>query len=219
MPLIRERATTGALHEERPELLIFCGIVGILGNLAPLVAMVLAVPIAQHDFIGDTISDLGRGPHAWIMDTGFYCGAAGMLALSIGAAHLHLGRHAWSAGLIALALLALVITLLGVWDQIVPETQADNATVHTRITYFLGPLYLVGPLLMAPGIARVSRAFAVAFVGSAIGWIVFAIAFKLAPDSFDGLLEKIAVAATLFWTLPLATILLQRGYARAGSGG
>lgn len=199
-----------ALHEERPELLLFAGIVGLIGNIAPIVAMVAAVPIAQHDFVGDTISDLGRGPHKWIMDTGFYFGAAGLLALAIGSAHYHLGRTAWSAGVFCLAFLALTITLLGLWDRLSTPSE-DEWTWHVWLTFVLGPLYLAGPLLMAKGAARVSRTLAVAFVASAVLWIVFATAFKLAPDSYDGLLEKIAVAATLLWTLPLSFVLLRRG--------
>lgn len=203
-----------ALHEMRPELLVFCGLVGIIGNLGPIVAMSLSVPVARHDFFGDTISDLARGPYAYIMDTGFYFGAAGMLALAIGAAHYHLGRWAWSASLFCLAFLALVITLLGVWDNITPE--GDGMTVHTRITFALAPLYLAGPLLMAKAIGRVSGALSVAFIASAALWIIFAAAFKLAPDHIDGFLEKIAVASTLIWTLPLSVVLFRAGRREIG---
>lgn len=198
-----------ALNELRPELLIFCGIVGALGNIAPLFALLAAVPFAEHDFLADTISDLGRGPHKWIMDTGFYLGAAGMLALSIGTAHYHIGRILWSAGVFTLALLALVITLLGLWDDLVAAK--SGMTVHVWLTFLLGPLYLVGPLMMAGAVARISRTFSAAFIVSALLWIGFATAFKFAPDSYDGALEKIAVTATLIWTLPLAWLLWQKG--------
>jgi hypothetical membrane protein len=206
----RVRETSGAIHEERPELLVFSGAVGILGNIAPIVAMALAVPIAQHELIADTISDLGRGPHKWVMDTGFYFNAAGLLALAIGTAHYHVGRAAWSAGVFCLAFLALVITLLGLWDDLATE-RSEGWTWHVWLTFILGPLYLAGPLLMAPGASRISKSLSAAFIASAVLWTIFATAFKLAPDSYDGLLEKIAVAATLLWTLPLSVILLRRG--------
>lgn len=199
-----------ALHQERGELLVFTGIVGIFGNIAPMLAMIAAVPVAKHDLIGDTISDLGRGPHAWIMDTGFYCGAAGMLALAFGCAHFHLGRALWSVGVFCLAFIALVVTLLGVWDALRTEN-SQGWTVHVWLTFLLGPLYLVGPLAMAKGAARRSKGLAVAFVTLAVLWVIFATAFKLAPESYDGLLEKIAIAATLIWTLPLSAMPLRRG--------
>jgi hypothetical protein len=202
-----------ALHELRPELLIVCGLLGIVGNLAPLLSMLAAWPIAEHDLVADTISDLARGPHKWIMDTGFYLCAAGLLALSIGAAHLHMGRWSWSAGLFCLALLALVIVLLGLWDNITPDRD-EGMTVHGRLVFLLGPLFLAGPLLMTSGARRIGKGLPAAFVASTVLWIVFAAAFKLSPDDIDGLLEKIAVAAKVLWTLPLSAVFLRHGLAR-----
>jgi hypothetical protein len=207
-----ERDTSRPLGGERSELLILCGIVGFLGNLAPLAAMALSVPVARHDLVADTISDLGRGPHAWIMDTGFYANAAGMLALAIGCANLHLGRWAWSLGVFCLAGLALATVLLGIWDEF-HTGPTENLSVHTKITYALGPLYLAGPLLMIGGARRLMPFAPVLFVGSAVLWAVLATAFKLAPDAWDGILEKAAVTATYAWTLPLALLLMRRGMA------
>lgn len=196
----------------RAELLLACGAIALLGNLAPLVAMGIAAPIAGHDMIGETISDLGRGPHKWIMDTGFYMNSAAMLALAMAAAHLHLGRTGWSLGIFSLALVALLTTMIGLWDAF--HTVGNNPpgmTVHTWLTFGLAPLYLAGPLLMAPGAARLHPWTKPAFYASAALWIVFAALFKLVPTSIDGLLEKIAVTATYGWTLPLAWLFFRQG--------
>ena len=201
--------------QHRPELLFVCGAVALLGTLAPLVTMTISALITDHDFVGQTISDLGRGPHKWIMDTGFYMNSAALLALAIGAAHLHLGRAGWSFGIFALAVLALLTTMIGLWDAF--HTAGNNPpgmTVHTWLTFGLGPLYLIGPVLMAPGAAKVHPWMKMAFYASAILWIVFAAAFKLVPTSVDGALEKIAVAATYGWTLPLAWVFLKLGLGR-----
>lgn len=210
---------------ERPELMLFCGLAGLLGSLAPGVTLMLAWQIAEHDFIADTVSDLARGPHKWIMDLGFYVNAAGLLGLAIGAAHVHLGRMAWSLGIFCLAFLALVVVLLGLWDAF--HNAGDNPpgmTVHTKLTFLLGPLYFAGPLLMARGAAGVARVYGRLFLASAVIWLGFAVAFLMAPTGYDGLLEKIAVFATLLWTLPLSQILIARGYGKLhrltdGSGG
>ena len=74
-------AEQGDVAGERPELLVFCGLVGLVGCIAPIGAMVWATVVKKHGFVADTISDLARGPHKWIMDGGFYLGAAGLLAL------------------------------------------------------------------------------------------------------------------------------------------
>lgn len=202
--------------QPRPELLLICGIVGLLGNLAPVVAMVTGWLFTDHDMISDTISDLGRGPHKIIMDTGFFANAAAMLALAIAAAHLHLGRAGWSFGILCLSLLALLTVMIGLWDAFGQTAEGSGMAVHTWLTFGLGPLYLAGPILMAGGIACQWPGWRFVFYGSALGWIVFATWFKLAPNAYDGILEKIAVVATLFWTLPLAWVLMSAGQRARG---
>jgi hypothetical protein len=146
------------------------------------------------------------------MDLGFYLHAGGLVALAIGTAHAHLGRMAWSVGLFCLAFTALVVVLLGLWDDLRagPENVADM-TVHTKLTFLLGPLYLAGPLLMAGGASVVRRVYGILLVASAAIWFVFAIAFKLVPTGVDGIIEKIAIGGTMLWTTPLAVLLLARG--------
>lgn len=201
--------------QPRPELLLVCGIIALVGNLAPFATMVVSAGIAEHDFVADTISDLGRGPHKWIMDTGFYMNAVAMLSLAIAAAHLHLGRAGWSLGIFTLALLALLTTMIGLWDAFhTAERNPPGMTVHTWLTFGLGPLYLAGPLLMAPGAARLHGWMRPAFLVSAGLWLVFATIFKLLPTSIDGLLEKIAVTATYGWTLPLAWMFIRQARRR-----
>ncbi|MGR3492813.1 MAG: DUF998 domain-containing protein, partial [Shimia sp.] len=197
----------------RPELLLFCGWAGILGSIASPIAMIWAWTVTGHSMIADTISDLGRGEHRVIMDTGFYIYAAGLLSLAIGTAHLHLGRFRWSVSVFALAGLALVVTMVGLWDAF-GRTAPDDVwlSVHTQLTFALGPLYLIGPLLMVKQMKHISTPYAVMFVIAAIGFIVFATWFKLAPDAYDGILEKIATAFTMLWTIPLGWFLVR--YAR-----
>ncbi len=197
---------------ERAELLIFCGLVGLVGNLMPVVTIVWATGVTEHHVVADTVSDLARGDHKWIMDLGFYVNAAGLLGLAIAAAHAHLGRAAWSLGIFCLAFTALVVVLLGLWDKFHDASyDPPGMTVHTKLTFVLGPLYLAGPLLMARGASAVAPAYGLSFIAAAILWLVFATAFLLAPTAYDGILEKIAIAATMLWTLPLSWLFLARG--------
>lgn len=193
---------------------MFCGIAGLLGNIAPTVMSVISATITDHRFIAETVSEMGRGELSWIMDVGFYLNAAGLLALSLGTSHAHLGERGWSLGVFALALLALVVTLIGVWDEFGATADAGSGmSVHTKLTFALAPLYLLGPILMAPGVCEDGEVYRWAFYISAAGWVIFATWFKLAPNGYDGLLEKIAILVTLLWTLPLSWILLRRGLA------
>ncbi|MBJ3762339.1 DUF998 domain-containing protein [Maribius pontilimi] len=176
----------------------------------PLVAITAGTLVTQHDFIADTISDLARGEQKWIMDVGFYFNAAGLLALAIAAAHAHLGRIGWTVGLFCLSFLALIEVLLGVWDEFGQQTQ--DMSVHTRLTFFLGPLYLIGPIAMAGGAGGVNTRYKWLFWISAAIWAVLATAFKLAPNGIDGILEKLAVSGTLLWLVPLSWLFLARGW-------
>jgi len=181
---------------------------GLVGSFAPILINLVATSVAEHSFIADTISDLGRGPHKWIMDNGFYINAAGLLALAVAAAHAHLGKWSWSLGIFCLLFAALVTVLLGVWDKF---GGTDDMSVHTMLTFFLAPLYLIGPLLMMPAFWQGRRRVAWSFAISAVLWIIFGAAFKLAPTNIDGLLEKIAFVGTLFWTVPLSWVMFRRG--------
>ncbi|WP_424968870.1 DUF998 domain-containing protein [Dinoroseobacter sp. S375] len=201
-PLVSFDATPRRQTETvRSELLAICGALGLVGAFFPVITTLIATLLTDHDMVADTISDMGRGPLKWIMDTGFYVNAVGLAGLAVGAAHAHLGKERWSMGIFCLLALALVTALLGLWDKF---GGPGDMSAHTRLTYLLGPLYLAGPLLMAEGVRRISENMVRMFVLSSVLWIVLAVAFKLAPDSFDGILEKGAVLATMLWTVPLS---------------
>lgn len=196
-----------------PGLLLFCGLLGILGSFAPTVTMLWASVVTDHKFLAETVSDLGRGPHRFIMDTGFYLNAASLIALAIGTTVLHPGFKRWSMIILTFTFLALTIVAIGIWDAFGQTSDAEGMSVHTRLTFALGPLYVIGPLLMWSVFRAHAPRMAWAFAISAALWIVFATAFKLAPDWIDGGLEKIAIAATLLWTIPYAWWMVNRARA------
>lgn len=204
--------TAGIATFERPELLVLCGLAGIVGMAAPMAILAISSVVAEHDFFADTISDLARGPHKWIMDLGFYVNAAGLLSLAIASAHVHLGRWGWSIGVFLLALTGLVVVLLGLWDKFDASAEAPaNWSAHTRLSILLGPLYLAGPLVMARGAAYVSRSYCWLFIVAAVLWIVLAAWYWMAPTAWDGFIEKAALLATMLWTLPLSWLYYSRG--------
>lgn len=205
-----------AVADERPELLILCGALGLIGPLAMTLGIVVVQTMSPgHDWVSDTISDLARDDTAWIMDPIFYLNAAAMLALAIGAAHLHVGRWDWSLGLFALAGIALVITLLGVWDEFYSAPGVDKVSVHTRLATLLFPLFTIGPLAMARGIGRVGARHRTLFLASGLLWPITALVYFYGPAEYYGLTERIAGATTLLWVLPLGLWFLRRGLRRA----
>ena len=214
---VEARETDAVVAAERPELLILCGAMGILGPVAFTVAtLVMQILVPNHDWMADTISDLGDGPMQIWMDCFFYLQGAGLIALAVAAAHAHLGRWGWSAGILMLTLLALAIVLLGVWDEFYTRPDPPHLSVHTRIAITLLPLFTLGPLAMAAGAARIDERYRRMFLASAALWPVLALTYYFGPDGWDGLLERIAGAVTLLWTVPLGWMFLSRGLRKAG---
>lgn len=210
----RHRAARAQQPEisERPELLILAGALGIgLPIIFTLGILVLQVAMPDHDPVTDTISDLGRGPHAVWMDTLFYLNAAGHIALALGAAHAHLGRWGWSVGALILTLVALDLVMLGIWDEFGSGSEPGDYSVHTRFAVALFPLYLAGPLSMARGAAGAGRAHGHLFVACALLWPITSLFYFFGPEAIDGITERIAGASTLLWTIPLGWLLLKRG--------
>ncbi|MFQ6551657.1 DUF998 domain-containing protein [Aestuariibius insulae] len=206
-------------HEDRPALLIGLGLAGLLGSLA-LVAGTLLGPffVPNYDWVADTISDMAAGEGEIVMDVALYLYAASLIALSLGAAHLHLGQFGWSGGLFILVILALVVTLVGVRNEY-GDGDNEGIVIHIYLVYAMGALYAVGPWLMADGAGRISTLYFWIFRIAAIAWAVAAPIFFVLPTTYDGLWERILGLITLGWTIPLAWLLFQQGRARAKSGG
>ncbi|MBT8425880.1 MAG: DUF998 domain-containing protein [Silicimonas sp.] len=205
-------ADTEAISDERPELLILCGLLGLLTPVVMSIGIVVVAMVSpDYSWIEDTISDLARGDTSWIMDKLFYLNAAGMIALALGAAHLHLGRWDWSLGMFALVFLALIIVLLGVWDQFYSQPGVEKMSVHTTLATVLFPLYLIGPLAMARGAGTISSVYRWLFVAAGILWPITALIYFFGPSQYYGLTERIAGGMTLLLTVPLGWMFLSRG--------
>ena len=198
---------------ERPGLLAFCGALGLAGAAGLIgFGLIAQLQVPSHDPVAETISDLGDGPGAVWMDLGFYVQGTGLAALGLGATHAHLGRWGWSLGAACLVLLGAVVALLGAFDEFHTRPVPTEAyTVHTRLTFALVPLYVLGMVGMAAGAARVARAFGPLLLGSAAVLALLGPLFYVVPTGYDGLVERLLLLPGLAWTLSLSWILLRRG--------
>lgn len=196
------------IDAERPYLLLLLAGLGFFG-CASLVGGTIAAQIVVpgHDWIADTISDLGAGEWEIIMDVALYGFAAGLFAMALAASHVHLGGIGWSAGVVSLAILAALVVVVGARNEY-GDGDSDGVVIHIYLVYGLGALFLATPLSMAAGFGRDHPWARLALIGLANAWAVGAPLFLMAPTTIDGLAERIlgliacailAVMAYVFW--------------------
>lgn len=195
---------------ERPGFVAAAGWIGLLGTLAAAVLIVVAdVVVPDHDWIADTISDLGAGRMRFVADIGLYCFAGALLACALGAAHAHLGGTGWSAGTVCLGLLALVVFMVGVRDEY-GDGDDEGVVIHVYLVYALGALFAVAPWAMSAGAARESRAAALTCRAVTVLWVPLAPLFFFMPDGWDGLYERMLAAIAGAFVVAVAWVLVRR---------
>ncbi|WP_323767489.1 DUF998 domain-containing protein [Marinovum sp.] len=185
------------------------GLVTALSLYACLGCVIFAVTILiadfvvpDHDWIADTISDLGAGRYEFIVDIGIYAFSAALIATALLAAHLHLGGWEWSLGLLGLALLGLIVFLVGARNEY-GDQDNEGVVIHIYLVYALGLLLLLVPLALARGARLHSPGHARILIGLALLWLVSAPVFFFLPTDIDGLYERylgviaMAMVATL----------------------
>ncbi|WP_158234150.1 DUF998 domain-containing protein [Oceaniglobus indicus] len=186
-------------------LLRFCALAGWLGALA-LVLSVIVAPwfVPDYDWISDTISDLGAGRNEWIVDVGLYAYAGGLMVLAVGAAHMHPGGDVgWTAGLLALLVLGLLVTVIGARNEY-GDGDSDGVVVHTKLVYGLGLGYTVATFGMASQAG--GRMTTVFRVFGAL-WVLCAPVFFFLPTGIDGLFERWLGVIALGWSSCVAIVL------------
>ncbi|WP_339678555.1 DUF998 domain-containing protein [uncultured Zhongshania sp.] len=181
-----------------------CAVSGITVLIADFV-------VPNHDWISDTISDLGAGKYEFIVDIGIYTLSSAFIATALLAAHIHLGGWRWSLGLVGLALLGLVIFLIGARNEY-GDNDSDGVVIHIYLVYALGLMMAAVPALMAKGAKRVGVAYSRILVGISILWIVSAPIFLFLPTKIDGIYERYLALIAFALILTLARLFI--GYAR-----
>jgi len=190
-----------ASPKPRPGLLLALGCYAIFGcALFALSILIADFVVPDHDWIADTISDLGAGRYEFIVDIGIYAFSASLIAIALAAAHLHLGGWRWSAGLLGLAIMGLIVFLVGARNEY-GDADQDGTVIHIYLVYGIGVLTLLVPWSMAKGAARAHPLYGRILVGLSLLWLVSAPPFFFLPTGIDGIYERylglIAMAAVV----------------------
>lgn len=193
-----------------PTLITALGRYAILGCAIFAISILIAdFVVPKHDWVADTISDLGAGRYEFIVDIGIYAFSASLISIAILAAHVHLGGLHWSMGIIGLMALGLLVFLVGARNEY-GDNDTEGFVIHRYLVYGISALTSLVPFLMSSGAARIARAYRPTLIGIAIVWAVCAPVFFFLPDNVDGIYERflgtivvvlICVLVKLFFTV------------------
>ncbi|PTX56589.1 uncharacterized protein DUF998 [Litoreibacter ponti] len=198
---------------DRPFLLMFLATVGALGCVALFVSTAIGPYfVPNYDWVSDTISDLAAGEGKLIMDYGLYGFAAGLLAVALAASHGHMGGAGWSVGLISIAILAALVTVIGARNEY-GDGDNEGTVIHIYLVYGLGVFFLVAPLAMAGGAGRHGTWAKYACYVLAGLWALSSPVFFFLPTSIDGLYERLLGVISCLFILLMSYILFCRGWA------
>jgi hypothetical membrane protein len=191
--------------QEHAGLIIGLAYYAIAGCLIFGVSILIAdFIVPDHDWIADTISDLGAGEYEFIVDIGLYAYSASLVSIALLCAHVHLGGWTWSLGIVGFALLGLIVFLVGARNEY-GDNDNEGVVIHIYLVYALGLLMAVLPVALTGGAARADAIYRKLLIGYAVLWTVSAPFFFFLPDSIDGIYERylglisVATVVTLAW--------------------
>lgn len=195
---------------EQPVLILALVWLAVSGCLALASSILIAdFVVPDHDWIADTISDLGAGRYEFIVDFGLYAFSAALIGLAVAAAHVHLGAWDWSVGIIALVTFGLLVFLIGARNEY-GDNDSDGWVIHTYLVYALGLAMAVACFALARGAARASPRYRTILIATGIVWVISAPVFFFLPTDVDGIYERYLGAVSVVLILTLAHLFYQR---------
>lgn len=188
--------------------------VAVIGALALVAGNIIgSIIVPGHDWIADTVSDLAAGKYEIIQDVTLYAFAGTLIALSLGASHLHDGSRAWSFLVYALVLLALCVTIIAARNEY-GDGDNDGIVVHIYIVYALGALFITVFGILGFRGQRFGRGVILTSRVSAIIWIVGTPVFFNLPTSVDGAFERFLGVVAVIWCIVFALAMRNWSYRR-----
>lgn len=200
---------------ESPTLTIALGYYSIFGCAVFAIMILIAdFVVPNHDWISDTISDLGAGRYEFIVDIGIYAFSSSLISISLLSTHIHLGKWPWSLGAIAFATIGLIVFLVGARNEY-GDSDNEGFVIHTYLVYALGVLFAAAPIAMACNAECIQTRFRRTLISLAVLWLVSAPIFFIMPDSIDGIYERYLGLIAFAIIITMALLFIDRSQRRS----
>ena len=194
----------------------------LLGAMAVVVANFVAAWL--HDETGlfaDTISNLAAGRYGWVLDAALVLFALGVGAIGVALWRFDLDGWRWRAGAALTVLAAIGIAVIALYNEY-GDGDRGGVTIHLEVVIGMAVAFTLATWLLAPGLTRVGGRWAAISTLLGLAWLLVGLAyFFLAPDGWDGLVERIAAGFMVLWAIAMARLVGRRREARdtwAGRG-
>lgn len=168
-----------------------------------------SIMVPGHDFVADTISDLGAGRYEIIQDVAFYAFAGAVMVLAMALAHVHPGGWPWTGGVFALAVIGSLTVVIGARNEY-GDGDNEGVVIHIYLVYGLALMLLAAPLLLWRGLQDWGVVYARVAIVFAVLWLIAAPIFFFMPTAYDGLWERGLGVLALVWLTSLAIGLWRR---------
>ena len=200
----------------------WASILAWLGAVAVVVANIVGARL--HDETGlfaDTISNLAAGRYSWVLDGALIAFAVGMAAVGIALWRYRLDGWRWHAGVALLMVTAAAIVVIALYEEY-GDGDTGGTTIHLEVVIGMAVAFALTTWLLAPGLTRIGDRWAAFSALTGFGWVLLGLAyFFLAPDGWDGLIERLAAGFMVLWAVGMAVLLGRERTARdawAGRG-
>lgn len=206
-----QHATGTSNHEHNQAFVATLSCYAVLGCAIFGMSILIAdFVVPEHNWISDTISDLGAGRYEFIVDVGLYSFSAALISIALLAAHVHFGGTRWSVGTVGFAILALIVFLVGARNEY-GDRDSDGVVIHIYLVYALGLLMAALPWLMAEGAGIVSQTTARLLKIISVLWAVSAPIFFFLPTSIDGIYERYLGLLACSVVILMARLFMRHG--------